>query len=71
MTVAPLAEDYFTAVRAEVERRLLLGMQVPGFGLELGRKGARKFTDEGRVEVEVVHEPLPIKEPASAASARE
>jgi hypothetical protein len=50
MAAAPLVEDWIKAVRAEVERRLLLGEQVPGFGLELGRKGARKFTDEVAAE---------------------
>jgi hypothetical protein len=50
MTVAPLAEDFFKAVRAETERRLLAGQEVPGFGLELGRKGARKFTDPAEAE---------------------
>jgi hypothetical protein len=38
-------EDWCKSVRAEVERRLLIGDGVPGFGLELGRQGARKFAD--------------------------
>lgn len=46
MRVAPLVEDFFKSVRAEVERRLLAGQQVPGFGLELGRKGPRQWKDE-------------------------
>lgn len=50
MHVAPLAEDFFKAVRAETERRLLAGQDVPGFGLELGRKGARKFKDPVEAE---------------------
>ncbi len=50
MTAAPLVEDWITAVRAETERRLLAGQEVPGFGLELGRKGARKFKDEVAAE---------------------
>jgi hypothetical protein len=39
-------EDFIKAVRAEVERRLLLGQEVPGWGLELGREGARNWTDD-------------------------
>ena len=42
-------EDWIKAVRAEVERRLLLGIPVEGFGLELGREGARAWTDEETV----------------------
>lgn len=49
MRIAPLVEDFFKSVRAEVERRLLAGQQVPGFGLELGRKGPRQWTDEAAV----------------------
>ncbi len=43
-------EDWIKAVRAEVERRLLLGEQVPGWGLELGREGARAWTDPEAAE---------------------
>lgn len=50
MAAAPFIEDWIKAVRAEVERRLLAGQPVEGFGLELGRKGARKWTDEDLVE---------------------
>lgn len=50
MAAAGLIEDWITAVRAEVERRLLAGQEVPGFGLELGRKGNRKWADEAAVE---------------------
>jgi hypothetical protein len=50
--VVPMLEDFAKAVRAEVERRLLLDDKaVPGFGLELGRKGARKFKDEAAAEI--------------------
>jgi len=38
-------EDLCKAIRAEVERRLLLGMPVTDFGLELGREGARNWRD--------------------------
>lgn len=49
MRIAPLVEDFFKSVRAEVERRLLAGQEVPGFGLELGRKGPRQWKDEAAV----------------------
>ncbi len=45
MNCAGEFEDWIKAVRAEVERRLLLGQSVPGWGLELGREGARAWTD--------------------------
>ncbi len=41
----PFIEDYCLAVRAELERRMLAGEEAPDFGLELGRRGARSFTD--------------------------
>lgn len=50
MKLAPFAEDMITAVRAEVERVLLVGQDVPDFGLDTGRKGARQFKDEEEVE---------------------
>ena len=43
-------EDWIKAVRAEVERRLLLGQEVPGWGLELGREGARQWIDPEAAE---------------------
>lgn len=46
MEASGLLEDFIKAVRAEVERRLLVGVPVKGFGLELGRKGNKTFTDE-------------------------
>jgi hypothetical protein len=50
MAAVGLVEDWCKAVRAEVERRLLVGGQVPGFGLELGKKGDRKWSDETAAE---------------------
>lgn len=41
-----LIEDWCKAVRAETERRLLAGSDVPGFKLVEGRRGARKWSDE-------------------------
>jgi len=48
-------EDWCLAVRAEVERRLLTGGAVPGFGLELGRKPPRKWGDPATVEETLRH----------------
>lgn len=50
MTKVDLIEDWCKAVRAEVERRLLNGKQVPGFKLVEGRKGARAWSNEAEVE---------------------
>jgi hypothetical protein len=50
MRMAGLFEDRMKAVRAEVESRLLRGIQVPGFGLATGRAGARKFKNEQAAE---------------------
>ena len=46
-----LIESWCKAVRAEAERRLLDGDDVPGFKLVEGRRGARKWTNEADVEV--------------------
>ena len=45
-----LLEDFCKAVRAETERRLLAGLQVPGFKLVLGKAGNRKWSDEKAAE---------------------
>jgi hypothetical protein len=50
MKLAPFVEDMITAERAEVERVLLDGQDVPDFGLDTGRKGARQFKDEEEAE---------------------
>jgi hypothetical protein len=41
----PLIEEAVKAARAEVERRLFAGQQVPGFYLGVGRKGKRQWVD--------------------------
>jgi hypothetical protein len=43
MKAAGVLEDWIKAVRAEVERRLVSGIPVEGYGLELGREGARRW----------------------------
>lgn len=50
MAAAGFIEDWIKSVRAEVERRLLAGQSVEGFGLELGRQGPRKWRDEQEAE---------------------
>jgi len=55
MSVAGLMEDWIKAVRAEVERQLLAGGKVDGWGLELGRQGNREWDDPEEVERVVRH----------------
>ena len=50
MQHVPLVELWAKAVRAEVERRLLNGHEIPGFKLVEGRRGHRKWTDAKAVE---------------------
>lgn len=50
LLAAPFVEDWCAAVRAEAERQMLAGGSVPGFGLELGRQGARKWVDPKAAE---------------------
>jgi hypothetical protein len=45
-----LVEDWCSAVKAEVERRLLAGKTVEGFKLVEGRRGPRKWADEAEAE---------------------
>lgn len=45
-----LIEDFCKAIRAEVERRLTAGSEVPGYKLIEGRKGNRAWVDEDAVE---------------------
>jgi hypothetical protein len=60
MQATSFVEDWVKAVRAETERRLLAGTEMPSFGLELGRKGARKFADEAEAE-KLVRESFRLK----------
>lgn len=50
---ADFIEEWAKAVRAEVERRLLAGGQVPGFKLVEGRLGNRAWTDAEAAEKEL------------------
>ena len=49
MSKVSLIEDWCKAVRAEVERKLFDGSEVPGYKLVEGRKGIRKWADEEAV----------------------
>jgi len=46
MSKVGLVEDWCKAVRAEVERRLFEGKDVPGYKLVQGKRGNRKWADE-------------------------
>lgn len=50
LAAVDLIETWCKAVRAESERRLLAGQDVPGFKLVEGRRGARKWADEQAAE---------------------
>ncbi len=60
MSVTGFLEDWIKAVRAEVERRLMLGEPIAGYGLELGRQGARAWKDEAEAE-RMVREQFRVK----------
>lgn len=50
MKASDLIEDWIKAVRAEVERRLLASIPIPGYKLVQGRQGSRAWTDEKTAE---------------------
>lgn len=50
MAKLDMIESWCTAIRAAVEGKLLEGVDVPGFKLVAGRKGARKWGDEAAAE---------------------
>ena len=50
MAKADLIEDWLKAVRAEVERRLLAGIPVPGYKLVPGKKGSRSWSNPAEAE---------------------
>jgi len=50
MRAAPFLEQFVKALRAEAERRLLAGQELPSYGLELGRKPARAWSNPDEVE---------------------
>lgn len=50
MSKIDLVEQWCKAVRAETERRLLAGAEVPGFKLVQGRRGARAWANKDEAE---------------------
>lgn len=50
LSQADMIEDWCKAVRAEAERRLLAGEQVPGFKVVPGKRGARQWADPAAAE---------------------
>jgi hypothetical protein len=62
MTAVPVIEDWCKAVRAEVERKLLAGENVPGFKLVLGKAGARAWKDPDTVEASLKAMRLKVEE---------
>jgi hypothetical protein len=62
MTAVAVIEDWCKAVRAEVERKLLAGENVPGFKLVLGKAGARAWKDPDTVEASLKAMRLKVEE---------
>lgn len=50
MAATSIIEDWIKAVRAETERRLLAGVEVPGYKLVKGRQGDRAWTSKDEAE---------------------
>ena len=61
MSKVELIEQWCKGVRAEVERRLLLGKTVDGYKLVQGKQGPRKWTDE--IEAEKLLKSFRLREP--------
>jgi hypothetical protein len=59
LTKVDMIEAWCKAVRAEVERRLINGEDVPGFKLVEGRRGARKWASE--VDAEAALKSMRVK----------
>lgn len=62
MAKVDLIESWCTAVRAETERRLLAGDEVPGYKLVQGRRGARAWTSSTEAEATLKSMRLKIEE---------
>lgn len=63
MTAVPLVEDWCRLVRAEVERRLLAGVDVPGFKLVQGRQdNPRAWIDPKQAEAKLKSMRLSLEE---------
>ena len=62
MAACNVIEDWIKAVRAEVERRLLAGDEVPGFKLVLGKAGNRAWKDAEEAEKQLKAMRLKVEE---------
>lgn len=62
MFAVGLIEDWCKAVRAETERQLLAGDEVPGFKLVLGKAGARAWKDAEEAEKQLKTMRLKVEE---------
>ena len=62
MSKVGLVEDWCKAIRAEVERRLLAGVDIPGHKLVEGRRGARAWSNAEEVEAAIKAMRLKVKQ---------
>lgn len=62
MAGTPVLELFVKAIRAEMERRLLAGVNSKSFGLELGRQGAREWADAAAAEAKLKAMRLKVEE---------
>ena len=62
MAAVDLIEDWCKAVRAEVERRLLAGVPVPGYKLVEGRRGSRSWASKEEAEATLKSMRLKVEE---------
>lgn len=62
MAAIPLIEDWCKAVRAELERQIFAGAEIPGWKIVQGKRGNRTWTDTGAAEALLKKMRLPIEE---------
>jgi hypothetical protein len=62
LTKVDLMEMFCLAVRAETERRLLAGVEVPGFKLVEGKRGHRKWVNPEEAELQLRSMRLKVEE---------
>lgn len=62
MSKADMIEEWLKSVRAEVERRLLAGLDVPGFKIVQGKQGNRAWRDADDAEAQLKAMRLKVEE---------
>ncbi len=62
LSKADMIEDYLKAVRAEVETRLLAGVEIPGFKIVEGKKGNRAWASPADAEAQLKAMRLKVEE---------